>query len=182
MQRKIYLFISVLAFILLLVYSNDLIILLTGSQFDRVVEVSHISIHETEGELLYNVENAIANQDIFHSVEIQGWAFTPNQSYKADTEFNLLLISNDRTYKIDAVVVERIDLKSLFKENNAIGIQHGFISTFTPLKIHDGYYQLWLHFRQCENDYFVDTKLRMEKTLKNLEPITQTLYKNYGMI
>lgn len=168
MQKKWSYLLIVIIFIILLVFANDLVMLLSRNHFGRVIEIPQKSMQETESDLLYKVENATSNQDIYRTVEVRGWAFTPNQGNEVENEFKLLLISDDKSYQIDGVVVERIDLKNLFRENDVVGIQHGFISTFTPLKIRDGNYQLWLYYRQDNNEFYVESEIIMEKAGKDL--------------
>lgn len=171
-NKWIFLFV-VAIFGLLFIFSNDLMLLISEHKLNEVTKVAWPESIPYSGDLNFKVENVNVNDDIFHSVEIRGWAFTPGKATVVDNPVQLYLISDKNSYVIDSLAMDRPDLKVSFLDNDVAGIQYGFFSTFTPLKIHDGSYQLWLHFVQGENEYFVDTELRLEKVLKSLEPINQ---------
>lgn len=171
-NKRIYL-VVVAIFGLLFIFSNDLMLLLAEDKLNEVVKVARPESIPTSGDLNFKVENVNVNDDIFHSVEISGWAFTPGKANAVDNPVHFYLISDKESYVIETLTMDRPDLKVSFLDNDVAGIQHGFISTFIPLKIRNGSYQLWLCFLQGENEYFVDTELRLEKTLKRLGPINQ---------
>ena len=87
-------------------------------------------------------------------MEINGFAyFVPSSSEIADKEISLLLSSANNTYIVDTDLTDRLDLRSQLSQSKVIGFRHGFRTTFSPLGIANGVYELYIY---CyENEDFV---------------------------
>jgi len=158
-------------FVLLLLFSSDIALLLVGASINRTNEVSNSILLEPEDRILFNIDKVIINDDMFHSVEVVGWAILPFSNDSGVKTVNLFLVSNEHSYEINTAIVERIELRSFFQEHNVDGMQHGFVSTFSPVKIKKGEYKLYLFYKNDTSESLIDTGMLLQKEGKDLRDI-----------
>lgn len=141
-------------FFLGLYFSTNLVLAIPEKGYYLITRTSFESIQNRNNDLTFKVENVNYNENIRQTVEINGFAyFVPSSSEIADKEISLLLSSANNTYIVDTDLTDRLDLRSQLSQSKVIGFRHGFRTTFSPLGIANGVYELYIY---CyENEDFV---------------------------
>jgi|LSQX01.2.fsa_nt_gb hypothetical protein len=154
MKNKKIILIFMSLFFLGLYFSTNLVLAIPEKGYYLITRTSFESIQNRNNDLTFKVENVNYNENIRQTVEINGFAyFVPSSSEIADKEISLLLSSANNTYIVDTDLTDRLDLRSQLSQSKVIGFRHGFRTTFSPLGIANGVYELYIY---CyENEDFV---------------------------
>jgi len=84
----------------------------------------------------------------------------------------LVFSSADKRYEVDASIIDRFNLNQLYGDKGIVGINHGFITRFSPLKMENGIYKLYIYCYENDNTIgFMDTNRTFEKTYRTFKEV-----------
>jgi len=145
-------------FVLFFIFASEIALAIASKEIIRPKELREFPHEKSIKNVFFNIDNFVANQDIFYSVEISGWAFITATKEIDNKKIDLLFVSDNINYEIKSDLIDRLDLRSSLRENNVDGLSHGFISTFSPILMKNGQYKLFIYCYQNDEDSgWVDT-------------------------
>lgn len=154
-------------FILAIVYSFFVIVLMTANDivlsipWKNLYSLRTITTNETgnfSAELKSRVDSFNQNQDILSTVEFSGWSFFPSEQKNPDKKIKLVFASENDHYEVDTELQERFDLMAILRENKVFDYKHGFMTKFSPIKMKNGVYKLFIYcYENEETSGIVDT-------------------------
>ncbi len=148
--------------------ANDIVLSIPWKNMDGLRKAETYKFDNLSSELNYKLDSFIENQDILSSVEFIGWAFIPSQQANDNKEIKLVFVSEDNRYEVDTALQERFDIRAVLQENKVSGYKHGFRTRFSPLKMKNGIYNLYLFcYENEEISGMVDTGRMYLKTYRN---------------
>jgi len=169
---KIFYWVITVSFVLLFVFANDIILSIPLKETYRLKEVESTKYDEYKRDFEAKIESFYVKQDIFFTTEFSGYAFIPTNQASKDKTIKLIFVSNNKRYEVDTSIIERFNLRDLFHERSIVDINHGFITRFSPIKMENGIYKLYIY---CyENDDiigFMDTNRSFEKTYRTFKEV-----------
>ena len=118
------------------------------------------------------MENFRRSEDLLFTVEFMGFAFIPTEQESIEKEIKLVFASEENRYEVSTEVLDRFNLRNLFRENKVVGINHGFITRFSPLNMKNGVYRLYIYCYENENTIgFLETDMVFEKTYRSFKEL-----------
>jgi hypothetical protein len=169
-MNKKFLYSLIIAYALFLVVSvNATDILLSfpsGTRYSlRKIDINKYD--DVSGKFNSRIDSFHENQDIMFTVEFTGWAFIQTEKGNGNKSIKLIFSSEDNRYEVDTALQERFDLKKLFNENNIYGLKHGFTTKFSPLKMENDIYKLYIYcYENEEVTGLIDTGKLYKKTYR----------------
>ena len=163
-----------LFFLIVLFFANDLILLIPRSDYSKVRKIASDKYAGMSNVIEMNIESFIETRDLLMSVEIMGWAFIETGQESVNKNINLVFVSETDTYEVTTEVQERFNLRNLFNSHDIIGINHGYFARFSPLRMENGTYKLFIYCQ--ENDDIrgiIDTENIFMKTYQGLSKIDE---------
>ncbi len=130
--------------------------------------------NENSKDFVAVVESFSETQDLMFTVEFSGYAFIKAEEMSSDKVIKLIFSSAENDYEVNTGVLDRFNLRDLFKQKEIIGINHGFISRFSPINMKNGIYRLYIYCVENENTIgFIDTGREFEKTYRSFKDYKQ---------
>lgn len=161
-------FIPYALFFLVLFLSTDIVLAIPQKEMYRLKRTDFSQYEKLIKTFDAHVDTFNEKQDILFTVEFTGYAFIPTTQESTNKAIKLVFLSEKNVYETDTKVLERFELRDLFKKKEILGRNHGFITRFSPLKMKNGIYNLFIYCYENEETVGVfDTKLRYEKTLRS---------------
>jgi len=153
-KKNIFILILVPLFFLGLYFSTNLVLAIPEKGYYPITRTSFETIQNRNNDLTFKVENVDYNEDIRQTVEIKGYAyFVPASSEVSDKRISLLLSSANNAYIVDTDLTDRLDLRSQLSQSKVIGFRHGFRTTFSPLGMSNGVYELYIYCYENEENF-----------------------------
>jgi len=85
------------------------------------------------------------------TVEFSGYAyFAPTTSEVSNKQISLIFSSSDETYFVETELVDVFYLRDQLAQSNVEGTEHGFHTTFSPLGMDNGTYELYIYCYEDE--------------------------------
>ena len=161
-----------ISLVLLLVFANNIALAIPLKETYRLDEVDMTKYDENQRDFESKIESFYVKQDIFFTTEFSGYAFIPTNQASPDKTIKLVFVSDEKRYEVETLSIDRFDLRDLYRDKGIVGINHGFITRFSPLKMENGIYKLYIY---CyENDDiigFMDTNRSFEKTYRTFKEV-----------
>lgn len=159
-------------FLLILFFATDIVLAIPVKEINRVSKINRTQYDNLSSQFDAKVESFSEIQDILFSVEFRGYTFIKTGQESSNKAIKLIFIAEDNSYEVDAEVLERFFLQELFKEKGIVGINHGFITKFSPLNMENGVYKLYIYCYENENTSgFTYTNMVFEKTYRSFKKI-----------
>ena len=169
---KIIYWVITVSFVLLFVFANNIVLSIPLMETYRLEEVESTKYDEYKRDFEAKIETFYVKQDIFFTTEFSGYAFIPTNQASPNKDINLVFISENKSYEVDASVIEWFFLKSMFREKGLVGINHFFITRFSPIEMENGIYELFIYCYENENTIgFMDTNRYFEKTYRTFKEV-----------
>lgn len=161
-----------LLFFILLGFATDIVLAIPIKDMYPIKKINPGQYDNLSNQVDVVVESFSEKGDIFYSVELSGYAFIKTGQESANKTINLVFISEDNSYEVSTEVLERFFLRDLFQEKGIVGINHGFITKFSPINMKNGVYQLYIYCYENEDTQgFIYTNMIFEKTYKSFKRI-----------
>lgn len=140
--------------ILILFLLTPLVLSIPKRGYFPVKKASLENLQNLKNDFTYQFESIYFNEDVRRSVDISGYAyFAPSPSEIKDKKIILILSSSSDTYFVDTDLTDIFYLRPKLVESKITGSWHGFRTTFSPMGMKNGTYDLYLY---CyENDRYV---------------------------
>lgn len=157
--KKLIVIVIILLCILLLLFSTKMVLAIPQKGYYLVKKSVFTGLENINSNLSFRVDSFNRNQDIRQTVDISGYAyFSPSLSELVDKEIVLHFWSPKVSYRVDASLSDRFDLRSQLTLSNVTGYKHGFRTTFSPLGMANGTYELYIYcYEDEENVGYVKT-------------------------
>ncbi|HAE85746.1 MAG TPA: hypothetical protein DCG78_04470 [Anaerolineaceae bacterium] len=169
---KIFYWVITVSFVLLFVFANNIVLSIPLMETYRLEEVESTKYDEYKRDFEAKIETFYVKQDIFFTTEFSGYAFIPTNQVSKYKTIKLIFVSNNKRYEVDTSIIERFNLRDLFRDKGIVGINHGFITRFSPLKMENGVYKLYIYCYENENTIgFMDTNRYFEKTYRTFKEV-----------
>ncbi len=169
---KIFYWVITVSFVLLFVFANNIVLSIPLMETYRLEEVESTKYAEYKRDFEAKIETFYVKQDIFFTTEFSGYAFIPTNQVSKYKTIKLIFVSNNKRYEVDTSIIERFNLRDLFRDKGIVGINHGFITRFSPLKMENGVYKLYIYCYENENTIgFMDTNRSFEKTYRTFKEV-----------
>ena len=153
--------------VLLFVFANDIALAIPLKETYQLKEIELNKYDEFAKDFDLKIESIYTKQDIFITTEISGYALIQPDQASPNKAIKLVFSSDDKRYEVDASIIDRFNLNSLYRDKGIVGINHGFITRFSPLKMENGVYKLYIYCYENENTIgFMDTNRYFEKTYR----------------
>lgn len=159
-KNRVYYIIVWGLFILILLFSNNLITSIKGNNFTKTTDIFNSS-----KEVFFSVDEIHFDKDIFGSLIINGWAFCETELDNTNKEIWAVLSNDKNTYKTMIELIERRDVYQVYKGKYKIkNKNHGYFGTFSTIGVKNGIYELGLYCKENDEDYgFTDTGIMIKK-------------------
>lgn len=155
-------------FLVLLFFSTDIVLSIPINETYHLRKIGSTQYTDLKNDFTAKVESFTENQDIMHTVEFSGFAFIPTGQASPNKTIRLVFISKENRYEVDTEIIDRFNLRDLFNQNNIVGINHGFITRFSPLNMKNGVYTLYIYCYENENEIGItNTNMVFEKTYQS---------------
>ncbi len=169
MNKKplIFLMIAYLLFLVVFFNATDIILSIPLNDCCRLRKIDINKYDNLSGDVNAYIDSFSEDQDIMVNVEFKGWAFIQTEQDNGNNNIKLIFTSKDNHYEVDTELQERFDLKIVFTENTIYGYKHGFITKFSPLKMENGIYKLYIYcYENDEAIGLMDTGKLYKKTYR----------------
>lgn len=161
-------------FIFLFIFSTEIVLSIPLKQMYRIKRTNLEQYNEYSKDFIAVVESFSETQDLLFTVEFSGYAFIKTEEMSNDKVIKLIFSSAENDYEVHTGILDRFNLRDLFKQNEIIGINHGFISRFSPIKMKNGIYRLYIYCVENDNTIgFIDTGREFEKTYRSFKDYKQ---------
>lgn len=168
-KTRVLLIISYALFFALLFFATDIVLAIPFKETDRVREIDSAKYQGLPLDVTAKIESHSEIKDILYTIEVSGYAFIPTGQESKNKAIKLVFISAEDTYEVGSEVLDRFELRDLYKQEGIIGINHGFITRFSPIKMKNGVYKLFIYCYENEDTAGIfDTKLTFEKNNRSL--------------
>ena len=158
--------------VLLFVFANDIALAIPLKETYQLKEIELNKYDEFAKDFDLKIESIYTKQDIFITTEISGYALIQPDQASPNKAIKLVFSSDDKRYEVDASIIDRFNLNSLYRNKGIVGINHGFITRFSPLKMENGVYKLYIYCYENENTIgFMDTNRYFEKTYRTFKEV-----------
>ncbi len=158
--------------VLLFVFANDIALAIPLKETYKLKEIELNKYDEFAKDFYLKIESIYTKQDIFITTEISGYALIQPDQASPNKAIKLVFSSDDKRYEVDASIIDRFNLNSLYRDKGIVGINHGFITRFSPLKLENGVYKLYIYCYENENTIgFMDTNRYFEKTYRTFKEV-----------
>ena len=158
--------------VLLFVFANDIALAIPLKETYQLKEIELNKYDEFAKDFYLKIESIYTKQDIFITTEISGYALIQPDQASPNKAIKLVFSSDDKRYEVDASIIDRFNLNSLYRDKGIVGINHGFITRFSPLKMENGVYKLYIYCYENENTIgFMDTNRYFEKTYRTFKEV-----------
>ena len=158
--------------VLLFVFANDIALAIPLKETYKLKEIELNKYDEFAKDFYLKIESIYTKQDIFITTEISGYALIQPDQASPNKAIKLVFSSDDKRYEVDASIIDRFNLNSLYRDKGIVGINHGFITRFSPLKMENGVYKLYIYCYENENTIgFMDTNRYFEKTYRTFKEV-----------
>lgn len=160
-------------FFTILFFATDIVLLIPLKEMYHLRKIDATQYADLSREFTAHVESFSANQDIMFTVEFSGYAFIKTEQESNNKVIKLVFASDENRYEVDTEVLDRVLLRDLFREKEIIGINHGFITRFSPISMENGVYNLYIYCYENENVVgLFDTYRIFEKDYRSFVEIT----------
>ena len=158
--------------LLLFVFANDIALAIPLKETYQLKKIELNKYDEFAKDFDLKIESIYTKQDIFITTEISGYALIQPDQASPNKAIKLVFSSDDKRYEVDASIIDRFNLNSLYRNKGIVGINHGFITRFSPLKMENGVYKLYIYCYENENTIgFMDTNRYFEKTYRTFKEV-----------
>ena len=158
--------------LLLFVFANDIALAIPLKETYQLKKIELNKYNEFAKNFDLKIESIYTKQDIFITTEISGYALIQPDQASPNKAIKLVFSSDDKRYEVDASIIDRFNLNSLYRDKGIVGINHGFITRFSPLKLENGVYKLYIYCYENENTIgFMDTNRYFEKTYRTFKEV-----------
>lgn len=158
--------------VLLYVFANDIALAIPLKETYKLKEIELNKYDEFAKDFDLKIESIYTKQDIFITTEISGYALIQPDQASPNKAIKMVFSSDDKRYEVDASIIDRFNLNSLYRDKGIVGINHGFITRFSPLKLENGVYKLYIYCYENENTIgFMDTNRYFEKTYRTFKEV-----------
>ena len=158
--------------LLLFVFANDIALAIPLKETYQLKKIELNKYNEFAKNFDLKIESIYTKQDIFITTEISGYALIQPDQASPNKAIKLVFSSDDKRYEVDASIIDRFNLNSLYRNKGIVGINHGFITRFSPLKMENGVYKLYIYCYENENTIgFMDTNRYFEKTYRTFKEV-----------
>jgi len=111
---KIFYWVITVSFVLLFVFANNIVLSIPLMETYRLEEVESTKYDEYKRDFEAKIETFYVKQDIFFTTEFSGYAFIPTNQASPNKDINLVFISENKSYEVDASVIEWFFLNQCF--------------------------------------------------------------------
>jgi hypothetical protein len=158
--------------VLLYVFANDIALAIPLKETYQLKEIELNKYDEFAKDFDLKIESIYTKQDIFITTEISGYALIQPDQASPNKAIKLVFSSDDKRYEVDASIIDRFNLNSLYRDKGIVGINHGFITRFSPLNMENGIYKLYIYCYENDNIIgFMDTNRYFEKTYRTFKEV-----------
>ena len=158
--------------VLLYVFANDIALAIPLKETYKLKEIELNKYDEFAKDFDLKIESIYTKQDIFITTEISGYALIQPDQASPNKAIKMVFSSDDKRYEVDASIIDRFNLNSLYRDKGIVGINHGFITRFSPLKLENGVYKLYIYCYENENTIgFMDTNRYFEETYRTFKEV-----------
>jgi len=116
--------------VLLFVFANDIALAIPLKETYQLKEIELNKYDEFAKDFDLKIESIYTKQDIFITTEISGYALIQPDQASPNKAIKLVFSSDDKRYEVDASILDRFNLNSLYRDKGIVGINHGFITRF----------------------------------------------------
>jgi len=158
--------------VVLFIFANDIALAIPLKETYHLQEIELNKYNEFAKNFDYKIESIYTKQDIFFTTEISGYALLQPDQASPNKAIKLVFSSADKRYEVDASIIDRFNLNQLYGDKGIVGINHGFITRFSPLKMENGIYKLYIYCYENDNTIgFMDTNRTFEKTYRTFKEV-----------
>lgn len=169
---KIVYWIITLSFIFLFIFATNIVLSIPIKETYRLKEVKSTEYDEYKRNFEAKIDTFYVKQDIFFTTEFSGYAFIPTNQASPNKEIKLVFASENYRYEVDTSVIDWFFLKSMFRDKGIVGINHYFITRFSPIEMKNGTYELYIYCYENESTIgFMDTNRSFEKTYRTFTEV-----------
>jgi len=159
-----------IVFIIFFLFSTNIILLFFHGNSNSVRSVNYEDYDHFPNDIDFRIDTFYETKNIFFSVEFTGWAYINKTKDSENKYIKLIFVSDDNSFEIETDIVDRFDLMSQLTANNIKGLNHGFITYFSPLKLKNGIYELHIFCYENENTMaIINTKKIFIKTFRSFK-------------
>jgi hypothetical protein len=160
-------------FLVLLYFSTDLVLAIPRQDVFKLHKVPSSQFSPFEREFPFSIHSFSQNRDFTHTVEISGWAYLQTGQIHQNKQIKLVFVSPKKSYSVDTSL-QQIFNKEIFGAYRTYGLQHGFITRFSPVKMEDGIYQLHIYCYENEASVgYMDTGKRYQKSTRDFVELVE---------
>ena len=159
-------------FFIVFFFSTNIVLSIPINETYRLRKIDDAQYISFSREFPAYMENFRRSEDLLFTVEFMGFAFIPTEQESIEKEIKLVFASEENRYEVSTEVLDRFNLRNLFRENKVVGINHGFITRFSPLNMKNGVYRLYIYCYENENTIgFLETDMVFEKTYRSFKEL-----------
>lgn len=142
-----------ITFLVVMVFSTNIVVGINNYQ----KKMSPITVNKdnflAKDDIVYSLDNIVISEGILPIVACNGWSFCETSKENSGKKISLLFISEAETYKVNADVLERPDVRLVHDGMFVKGNNHGFYAKFSPITMKNGIYKLYLSCWENEENY-----------------------------
>ena len=143
----------ILVIILVLFFSTNMVLAIPEKGYFLVNKSSFAKLQNNNSNFIFRVDTFNRNEDVRQTVDLTGYAyFAPSQPEVFSKRISLVFSSPKATYLVETDLSDRFDLRNQLNQSKVIGTTHGFRSTFSPLGMVNGTYDLYIYCFENDND------------------------------
>lgn len=139
-KRRNHYILFVILWLVLFIFSTDLILLATGNRLRQVsIDTTVLSPN-----IRYNIERFSSPEGVLGVVNFEGWALNTTYITDSKKQISLILKSDKHAYELPTEGYKRPDVSEAFKELNLSPEGLGFTGSFSTVAIKPGTYELFI--------------------------------------
>ena len=170
-RKRISYILFCIVFILILFFSNKIIVLFLKHNFVKATE--DIGNYKKD-DVHFFIDSFNSHTDIFDSFNLIGWVFCETPLSNDNKEIWVILENDKGTYKTKIDLIPRRDLLGAFENDYDIkGMNHGFSGFLSTVGVKKGIYKLYLYCKENNESYgIVDTGIMLKKDSRGISQYT----------
>lgn len=145
--------IVMLAFLLYLIFANNLIAKISNGPYQiKSVNPEVIEMHDL---VYYGLNQVYIQNDFTERVYFDGWAFCETINNNRDKYVSVILKSDKETLEIQGLKTVNSNIYDYYKNNSVKinGVMHGFNILFSTVGIKNGIYDLYIYVKENDINY-----------------------------
>lgn len=169
-RSKIIYGISMIGLIILLYFSNSVIVHLDKINFK--LRKSDMQKYESNSKVYSSLPWIKIYDNMLETIAITGIGGCETEFDNEDKKVKVLLSGEDITYEVDTNLLYSKDVNEQLNTKNIKGVLNGFSTEFSTLTMKNGRYKVYLYFWENEHNYgLTETDIVIEKTNKGLKQL-----------